>query len=122
MLAKKKTPTCNPSCPPFVRHAKKIFNALVDKCNISSHGHIHNLADKNTMLDTVEENNNNQGNEEEQEDEAEVVVESPNMTSVVDVVNSLPAQDSDTPANLNELPRMAIRSIPSSKKASRKNG
>ena len=72
------------------------------------------------MLDTVEESNSNQGNEEEQEDDAEVVVESPNVTSVVDVVDSLPAHDSDAPANLNALPRLAIRSIPSSKKISRK--
>ena len=63
------------------------------------------------MLDWVEENNNNQGYEEEQEDEAEVDMESPNMMSIFDVVNSLPAHDSDAPANLNSLPRMVIRSI-----------
>ena len=43
------------------------------------------------------------------------------MISIVDVVDSLPAHDSDAPTNLNSLPRLAIRSIPSSKKASRKN-
>ena len=64
ILVKKKIPTGNPTCPPFVRHAKKIFNSLVEKCNISSHGHIRNLADNNAMLDTVEESNSNQGNEE----------------------------------------------------------
>ena len=117
MLVKKEIPTGNPTCPPFVWHAKKIFNLLVDKCNLSSHGHIRNLADNNAMLDTVEESNNNQGNEEEQEDDALVIVESPNMISVVDVVDSQPSHDSDAPANLNELPRMVIRSIPSSKKA-----
>ena len=69
----------------------------------------------------MEENDNNQGYEEEQEDEAEVDMESPNMMSIFDVVNSLPAHDSDAPANLNSLPRMVIRSIMSSKKASRKN-
>ena len=53
------------------------------------------------MLDPVEENNSNQGNMEEQGDEAEVDVESPNMISVFDVVNSLPAHDSDAPAYLN---------------------
>ena len=68
------------------------------------------------MLDTVEESNSNQGNEEEQEDDAEVVVESPNVTSVVDVVDSLPAHDSDAPANLNALSRLTIRSTLSSKK------
>ena len=120
MLVKKEIPTGNPTCPPFVWHAKKIFNLLVDKCNLSSHGHIRNLADNNAMLDTVEESNNNQGNEEEQEDDALVIVESPNMISVVDVVDSQPSHDSDAPANLNELPRMVIRSIPSSKKAWRK--
>ena len=120
LVKKKKIPTGNPTCPPFVRRAKKIFNSLVEKCNISSHGHICNLADNNAMRDTVEESNSNQGNEEEQEDDAEVVVESPNVTSVVDVVDSLPAHDSDAPANLNALPRLAIRSIPSSKKISRK--
>ena len=72
------------------------------------------------MLDWVEENDNNQGYEEEQEDEAEVDMESPNMMSIFDVVNSLPAHDSDAPANLNSLPRIVIRSILSSKKASRK--
>jgi hypothetical protein len=42
------------------------------------------------------------------------------VISVFDVVNSLPAHDRDAPTNLNSLPRMVIRSIPSSKKASRK--
>ena len=69
----------------------------------------------------MEENDNNQGYEEEQEDEAEVDMESPNMMSIFDVVNSLPAHDSDAPANLSSLPRMVLRSILSSKKASRKN-
>ena len=72
------------------------------------------------MLNPVEENNSNQGNMKEQEDEPEVDVELPNMISVFDVVNYLPAHDSDTPASLNSLPRMVIRSILSSKKASRK--
>ena len=75
MLVMKKIPTGNPTYPPFVQRAKKIFNALVDKCNISSHERICNLVDNNAMLDAVEKNNSNQGNEEEQED-AEVVVES----------------------------------------------
>ena len=75
MLVMKNIPTGNPTCPPFVQCATKIFNALVDKCNISSHERIHNLADNNAMLDALEKNNSNQGNEEEQED-AEVVVES----------------------------------------------
>ena len=122
MLVQKEIPTDNPKCPPFVQHAKKIFNALVGKCNISSHGCIENLADSNAMLDSVKENNNNQGYEDEQEDEAEVGMESPNMISIFDVVNSLPAHDSDAPANLNSLPRIVIRSILSSKKASRKKG
>ena len=74
------------------------------------------------MLDSVKENNNNQGYEDEQEDEAEVGMESPNMISIFDVVNSLPAHGSDAPANLNSLPRIVIRSILSSKKASRKKG
>ena len=43
------------------------------------------------MLDPVEENNSNQGNMKEQEDKPEVDVESPNMISVFDVVNYLPA-------------------------------
>ena len=72
------------------------------------------------MLDPVEEININQGNMKEQEDEAEVVVGSTNVISIVDVGASLPAHDSDSPANLNLLPRMEIWSIPSSKKASRK--
>ena len=42
------------------------------------------------------------------------------MISIVDVVDSLPAHDSDAPTNLNSLPRLAIRTIPSSKKASKK--
>ena len=121
MLVKKTIPTDNPTCPPFEWHAKKIFNALVDKCNTSSHGHIHNLADNNAMMDSLEESNSNQGNVEEQEDDTEVVVESTNVISDFDVVNSPPVHGSDTPANLNSLPRMAIRSILSSKKASRKN-
>ena len=93
----------------------------MDKRNISSNEHIHNLADNNSMLDPVEENNSNQGNMEEQGDEAEVDVESPNMISVFDVVNSLPAHDSDAPVNLNSLPTMVVKSILSSKRASRKN-
>ena len=60
------------------------------------------------MMDTVEESNSNQGNEEEQEDDSEVVVESPNVTSVIDVVDSLPAHDSDTPENLNSLPGWSL--------------
>ena len=75
MLVMKKIPTGNPTCPPFVQRATKIFNALVDECNISSDERICNLADNNAILDAVEKNNSNQGNEEEQED-AEVVVES----------------------------------------------
>ena len=122
MLVKKKIPTGTPTCPPFVQHAKKIFNALVDKCNISFHGHICNLADNNSMMDSVEENNINQGNEKEQEDDVEVVLESTNVNSNVDVVNSLLVHDCDTPANLNSLPRMVIRTIPSSKNISRKKG
>ena len=116
----KKIPTGNPVCPPFVWSAKKIFNALVNKCSISSHECIHNLAYSNAMLDPVEENNSNQGNIEEQEDEADIDVESPSMISVFDVANSLPSHDSDSHANLNSLPRIVIRSILSSKKASRK--
>ena len=96
-MVMKKIPTGNPTCPPFVRNAKKIVNALVDKCNISSHECTCNLADNNAMLDPVEEINSNQGNMEEQEDEAEVVVESHNMISVFDVVDSLLAYDSDAP-------------------------
>ena len=72
------------------------------------------------MLDSVEESNKNQGNVEEQENVAEVVVESTHVIFVFDVVKSLPAHDSDAPENLNSLPRMLIRSILSSKKASRK--
>jgi hypothetical protein len=87
----KMIPTGNPTCPLFVWCTKKIVNALVDKCNISSHECICNLADNNTMLNPVEENNSNQGNMKEQEDEPEVDVESPNMISVFDVVNYLPA-------------------------------
>ena len=75
MLVMKNIPTGNPTCPPFVQHATKIFNALVDICNISSHECICNIVDNNAMLDAVEKDNSNQGNEEEQED-AEVVVES----------------------------------------------
>jgi hypothetical protein len=122
MLVKKKIPISHSTFPPFVQHAKKIFNALVDKCNISSHGHICNLADKNGMLDPVQKNNSNQGNEKEQEDDEEVVLESTNVNSNVDVVNSLLVHDSDTPTNLNSLPRMVIRSIPSSTNISRKKG
>ena len=120
MLVKKKIPTGNPTCPPFVQYAKKIINALVEKWNISSHRCLCNLADNNAMLDTEEENNSNQENKKEQEDDPEVVVESTNMISIVEVVNSLPAHDYDTPANLNSLPRIVIRSMLSSKKASRK--
>ena len=105
--------------PSFCPACQENLNALVDKCNISSHERICNLADNDAVLDAVEKNNSNQGNEEEQED-AEVVVESTYVTSIVDVVDSLPAHDSDAPINLNSLPRMAVRTIPSSKKASRK--
>jgi hypothetical protein len=59
MLVMKKIPTGNPTCPPFVQCAKKIFNALVNKCNISCNECICNVADNNAMLDTVEENNSN---------------------------------------------------------------
>ena len=74
------------------------------------------------MMDSVEENKINQGNEKKQEDDEEVVLESTNVNSNVDVVNSLLVHDSDTPTNLNSLPRMVIRSIPSSKNISRKRG
>ena len=73
-------------------------------------------------MDSVEENKINQGNEKKQEDDEEVVLESTNVNSNVDVVNSLLVHDSDTPTNLNSLPRMVIRSIPSSKNISRKRG
>ena len=75
----------------LARSNQKGFNALVDKYSISSHECIHNLADSNAMLDPLEENNSNQGNIKEQEDKPEVDVESPNMISVFDVVNYLPA-------------------------------
>ena len=74
------------------------------------------------MMDSVEENKINQGNEKKQEDDEEVVLESTNVNSNVDVVNSLLVHDCDTPANLNSLPRMVIRTIPSSKNISRKKG
>ena len=64
MMGMNKIQTDNPTCPPFVWHAKQIFNVLVDKCNISSHGCIQNLAYNKAKLDLEEENNNNQGNEE----------------------------------------------------------
>jgi hypothetical protein len=116
----KKIPTGNPACSPFLWSAKKIFNALVNKCSISSHEHIHNLADNNAMLHPVEENNSNQGNIEEQEDEVEIDVESPSVISMFDFADSLPSHDSDSHAHLNSLPRMVTRSILSSKKSSRK--
>ena len=118
MFVMKKIPTGNPVCPPFVWSAKKIFNALVNKCSISSHECIQNLADNNAMLDPVEENNSNQGNIEEQEDEADIDVESPSVISVFYVANSLPSHDSDSHPHLNSWPRMVIRSILSSKKRS----
>jgi hypothetical protein len=96
MLVMKKIPPGNPTCPAFVQCAKKIVNALVDRCNISSHECVCNFADNNAMLDPVEENNSNQGNMEVQEDEVEVDLESPNMIYVFHVVTSLPAHDSDT--------------------------
>jgi hypothetical protein len=65
MLVMKKIPIGNPTCPPFVQCAKKIFNALVDRCNISSHECIRNLADNNAMLNSVRVSNSNQGNEDE---------------------------------------------------------
>ena len=55
------------------------------------------------------------------EDGVKDVAESTNVNSIFDVVDSLPENDSDAPANSNSLPRMVIRTIPSSKKASRKN-
>ena len=64
MVVMKKIPTGNPTCPPFVWSAEKIFNSLVNKCNITSHECICNSVDNNTMLDPVEENNSNQGNME----------------------------------------------------------
>ena len=49
-------------------------------------------------------------------------MESTQIITIIDALDSLPAHDSDAPAHLNSLPWMIIRSILSSKKASRKNG
>ena len=72
---------------------------------------IPNFWDSKTMLELVEEDNNNQGNEEEKDEDGEVLIESNNMISNVNAVNSLPAYGSYSTANLNSLPRMAIWSI-----------
>ena len=103
-------------CPPFVRLAKQIFSAIVNKCNISPHGHIPDVNDNNTIMDPVQESNNNHRNED---DDTEVV-ESTTMICSVDTVDHLLQNETGFPANLNELPRMAIKGIPSSKKVSRK--
>ena len=80
------------------------------------------MADNNAMRDPVEENNNNHRNENEQEGYAEVVVESTNLISIVDVMDSLTIHDSDTPANLTSLPGKVIRSISSQKRFQENNG
>ena len=116
MLVKKKIPTGNPLCPPFVQHTKQIFSALVNKCNISPHGCIPDVNDNNTIMDPVQESNNNHRYEE---GDAEVV-ESTTVISNVVTVDHLLEKETDTPKNLNESPRMVIKSFLSSKKASRK--
>ena len=116
MLVKKKIPTGNPMCPPFVQRTKQIFSALVNKCNISPHGCIPDENDNNTIVDPVQENNNNHRNEDGDIE----VVESTTMICSVDTVDHLLQNETDVSANLNELPRMAIKSIPSAKKISRR--
>ena len=92
LLQKKKTPIGYPTHPPFVRHAKQTFNALVNKYNNSFHGHIQ-IKKNNAMLDPVETKNNNQSKKEGQESDVEIVMESNNVTSIVVPVDSLPAHE-----------------------------
>ena len=116
MLVKKKIPTGNPMCPPFFRRAKQIFSALVNKCNISPHGHIPDVNNNNTIMDPVQESNNIHRNEDSDTE----VVESTTINRSVDTVDHPLQNETGAPANLNEPPRMVIKSIPSSKKVSRK--
>ena len=117
MLEKTKISIGNLIYPPFVWCAKQIFNSLVNKCNISSDGHIPNKDDNNTIMDPLQENNSNHTIDEGYIE----VVESTTVISIVDTVDHLKENVSDAPANLNEQLTMVIKSIPSSKKASRKN-
>ena len=122
MLVKREIPTSNLTCPPFVWHAKKFFNAHVDNAKMLTNGWICNTADSTAVLNSGEEDKNNQGNEEEQEEDADVGVELTNVISIAHAVDSLTAHDSDTPANLKSLSRKPIRRILSSKKSTRKKG
>ena len=85
MLVKKKIPTGNPMCPPFVWFAKQMFIAIVNKCNISPHGRIPDVNDNNTIMDPVQERNNTHRNEESDTE----VVESTTVISIVDTVDHL---------------------------------
>ena len=103
-------------CPPFVWHAKQIFSAIVNKCSISPHGRIPDVNDSNIIMDPVQESNYNHRNEDGDTE----VVESTTVIYSVDTVDHLLQNETDFPANLIELPRMAMKSIPSSEKVSRK--
>ena len=105
-------------CPCFVWHAKQIFSALVNKCSISPHGHIPDVNDSNIIMDPVQESNNNHRNEDGDTE----VVESTTVIYSVDTVDHLLQNETDVSANLNELPRTAIESIPASERLQGKGG
>ena len=81
---------------------------------------IPDFGDSKTMLELVEEDNNNQGNEEEQDDDGEVFIESNNMISNVNAVNSQPAYGSDSTAKFELIAKDGNLEHSVLKKASRK--
>ena len=118
MLVKKKIPTGNPTCPPFGWPPKQILSTLVNKCNVLPHRYIPNIDDNNAIMDPAKGCNNNYGREEGDTE----VVESTNVISIVDTVDHLLQNETDVSANLNELPRTAIESIPASERLQGKGG
>ena len=110
-LAKKKTPTGNPSCPPFVRRAKKIFNALIDKCGVAPHG-TSTAEELFALSDSQSDDNDDVDSNKDKIDDEDT---STTLAANSAVKNNHP----EAPANENEVPRKKIKSIFASKKLTR---
>ena len=121
MLVKTKISIDIPMCYPLVWYDKQIFNSLMRKRNVSSHGNGCNSTNSNTILgddkeimDGMNDNNTIGRDEEEQDNQADVIVESTNVATIINAVETPPPNENYSPVNQNVLPRGEIGKLPSS--------
>ena len=110
-LAKKKTPTGIPSCPPFVHRAKKIFNALIDKCGIAPHG--------TTTAEELFAMSDSQSDDNDDADINKDMIDDEDTSTTLAAKSAVKSNHPEAPANENEAPRKKIKSIFASKKLTR---